>query len=145
VDNITIRKLKAEDSEAIADISEDITQTPVDTDFKRMVAEQAQKSQNASFVAVLEGAIVGYLISYILPGSFGTDKSAWVAMIGVSPRVMGQGIGENLAAETFKFYKKEGIKSIYTSVRWDSTDLLSFFKRIGFDRSNFINLRKEMD
>jgi hypothetical protein len=27
-------------------------------------------------------------------------------------------------------------------VRWDSTDMLSFFKTLGFDRSNFINLRK---
>jgi ribosomal protein S18 acetylase RimI-like enzyme len=145
VDNINIRKLKAEDSDAIADISEDITQTPVDSNFKRMVAEQAEKSQNASFVADIEGKVVGYLISYMLPGSFGTDKSAWVAMLGVSPIFMGQGIGESLATETFGFYKKEGIKNIYTSVIWDSTDLLSFFKRLGFDRSNFINLCKKID
>ena len=145
MDNITIRELKPEDSEAIADISEEITQTPVDTDFKRMVAEQAETSKNASFVADHDGKVVGYLISYMLPGSFGTDKSAWVAMLGVSPSFMGQGIGESLAMETFKLYKKEGIKNIYTSVRWDSTDLLSFFKRLGFDRSNFINLRKKID
>ncbi len=145
MDNIIIRKLKAEDSDAIAEISEDITQTPVEADFKRIVAEQAQKSQNTSFVAELDGTVIGYLISYVLPGSFGTNKSAWVAMLGVSPGFMGQGIGESLAMKTFRFYKKEGIKNIYTSVRWDSTDLLSFFKRLGFDRSNFINLRKEID
>jgi len=36
------------------------------------------------------------------------------------------------------------VKKIYTSVRWDSTDLLSFFKAVGFERSDFINLRKDL-
>jgi hypothetical protein len=30
------------------------------------------------------------------------------------------------------------------SARWDSTDLLSFFKSIGFERSEFINLERRM-
>jgi ribosomal protein S18 acetylase RimI-like enzyme len=55
---------------------------------------------------------------------------------------MGRGIGASLAEEIFKFYRSKGIENVYTSVRWDSTDLLSFFKTLGFDRSNFINLRK---
>jgi hypothetical protein len=33
----------------------------------------------------------------------------------------------------------------FASVRWDSVDFLSFFKTLDFDRSNFINLRKELD
>jgi hypothetical protein len=40
------------------------------------------------------------------------------------------------------YYQAQGVENVYTSVRWDSTDLLSFFKTLGFDRSNFINLRK---
>jgi len=50
-----------------------------------------------------------------------------------------------LAEETFRFYKNAGIREIYTSVRWDSVDLLSFFKTLEFDRSNFINLRKVLE
>ena len=57
---------------------------------------------------------------------------------------MGLGIGKALAHEIFELYSKKGIKNIYSSVRWDATDMLSFFKTMGFDRSNFINLRKEM-
>ena len=55
---------------------------------------------------------------------------------------MGQGIGAALAEEIFGVYRTRGIENVYTSVRWDSTDMLSFFKTLGFDRSNFINLRK---
>ena len=82
------------------------------------------------------------MISYILTAGLGMAKSAWIATLGVDPNCMGQGIGASLAEEIFKYYKTQGIENVYTSVRWDSTDLLSFFKTLGFDRSNFINLRK---
>jgi ribosomal protein S18 acetylase RimI-like enzyme len=85
------------------------------------------------------------MISYILLGGFGIEKSAWIAMFGVDPKFMGQGIGKKLAEEVFAFYRHKGITNIHTSVRWDSTDLLSFFKTLGFDRSEFINLRRVLD
>jgi N-acetylglutamate synthase-like GNAT family acetyltransferase len=58
---------------------------------------------------------------------------------------MGQGIGAGMAQKIFEIYKASGIETVYTSVRWDSTDMLSFFKTLGFDRSKFINLRKVID
>jgi ribosomal protein S18 acetylase RimI-like enzyme len=144
VKNLLVRELRAEDADAVRNILASITQAPVDSDFKRMVEEEARKEGNASFVAEIEGKVVGYMISYILTGSFGMEKSAWIAMLGIDPKIMGRGIGKRLAEEIFEFYLREGIDNIYTSVRWDSTDLLSFFKTLGFDRSNFINLRKAL-
>jgi N-acetylglutamate synthase-like GNAT family acetyltransferase len=73
------------------------------------------------------------------------EKSAWIASLGVDPKYMGQGIGKRLAQEIFDVYKEKGIQNIFTSVRWDSADLLSFFKTLGFDRSDFINLRKQLN
>lgn len=98
-----------------------------------------------SYVAEYKGKVVGYMITYILSGGFGMGKSAWIATLGVEPKLMGQGIGKTLAKKIFDFYKERGIQNIYTSVRWDSTDLLSFFKTLGFDRSVFINLRKNIN
>ena len=66
-------------------------------------------------------------------------------MIAFNTERMGQGIGRGLAKEIFKDYKEKGVTDVFTSVSWDSTDLLSFFKTLGFDRSNFINLRKTLD
>ena len=145
MDNILIRKLNNEDAEEVSKIYLSITKTTSVGDFRKIVAKQAQRDEDASFVAEMNGKVVGYLISYTLTGGFGIAKSAWVANIGVNPKFMGQGIGEKMAGEIFKYYKKKGIKDIYTSVRWDSTDLLSFFKTLGFDRSNFINLKKNLD
>ena len=144
MNDLLIRALKAEDAGDIGRILEDITQAPVDKDFKRIIGEGALKDENASFVAEIQGRVVGYMMSYILLGGFGMEKSAWIAMFGVDPKFMGRGIGQRLAEEIFGFCERENIDNIYTSVRWDSTDLLSFFKTLGFDRSNFINLRKAL-
>ena len=144
MNKVLVRRLRIEDADDICKIQTEITQTSVNADFKKIIKEQARNAENANFVAELQGKVVGYMISYILSGSFGMEKNAWIAMLGVDPKFMGQGIGKRLAEEIFEFYQKEGIENIYTSVRWDSPDLLSFFKTLGFDRSNFINLRKAL-
>jgi ribosomal protein S18 acetylase RimI-like enzyme len=142
VDNVQIRNLQKNDADEISRIYAAITMKPVDADFKRVVEEHSQRDDEACFVAELNGKIVGFMISYILTAGFGMPKSAWIATLGVDPNFMGQDIGATLAEEILNYYKAQGVENVYTSVRWDSTDLLSFFKTLGFDRSNFINLRK---
>ena len=145
MDNFQIRRLKVEDAEVIGQIYAAITRRPVEPDFKSVVEEHARSGEEACFVAEHQGKVVGFMISYILTAGFGEAKSAWIATLGVDPNFMGQGIGASLAQKIFKIYKAAGIENVYTTVRWDSTDLLSFFKTLGFDRSKFINLRKVID
>jgi N-acetylglutamate synthase-like GNAT family acetyltransferase len=78
----------------------------------------------------------------MLFGGFGLPKSAWITNFGVNPKCMGQEIGKKLAKKVIKEYEKIGVTHIYTAVKWDSVDILSFFKTIGFDRSVFINLSR---
>ena len=142
MDKVQIRHLQKNDADDISRIYADITMNPVDPDFKRVVEEHAQREDQACFVAEQDGTVVGFMISYILTAGFGMPKSAWIATLGVDPNCMGRSIGASLAKEIMKHYQAQGVENVYTSVRWDSTDLLSFFKTLGFDRSNFINLRK---
>ena len=142
MDKVQIRKLHKEDADEISRIYAAITRKSVDSDFKRVVEAHALRDDGACFIALHQDKVVGFMISYILTAGFGMNKSAWIATLGVDPNFMGMGIGASLAEEIFKYYKTQGIENVYTSVRWDSTDMLSFFKTLGFDRSNFINLRK---
>jgi ribosomal protein S18 acetylase RimI-like enzyme len=144
VEDCIIRRLRPEDADDINRISAAITNVPTEYDFKRLIADQIGRSEDASFVAEYSDQIVGYLIISILSGFFGLKRSAWISHLGVHPRFMGQRIGEKLAEEGFKYCRFLDIDDIYTTVRWDSFDLLSFFKTLGFDRSNFINLRKKL-
>lgn len=145
MDNFQIRRLRVEDAEEITRIYAEITRRPVEPDFKKVVEEHAQSQDEACFVAEHQGKVVGFMISYILTAGFGETKSAWIATLGVDPNFMGQGIGAGMAQKIFEIYKATGIETVYTTVRWDSSDMLSFFKTLGFDRSNFINLRKVID
>ena len=136
------RRLEIEDAEQIARIYAAITRKPVSDDFQRVVEDHSRREDGACFVAEMNGRVIGFMLSTILTAGFGMAKSAWIATLGVSPDHMGKGIGAGLAEEVFAYYRTHGIENVYTSVRWDSTDMLSFFKTLGFDRSNFINLRK---
>ena len=142
VAKILIRKMRKDDADEVSRIDAAITKTPSRLNFKPIVAEATKKNSNASLVAEIRGKVVGYMISHITAGNFGAEKIAWIAMFSVDPEYMGQEIGKSLAKGIFDYYQARDVKKIYTSVKWDSTDLLSFFKTLGFERSDFINLRK---
>ena len=143
--NFLIRKIKIEDADDMGRIMAAITKSPVEIDFRQIIEEQVQSDKDASFVAEIDGKVVGFMISHIVYGGFGLEKSAWIVTLGVEPQFMGRDIGKKLAEEIFRVYRDRGIQYVFTSVRWDSADLLSFFKTLDFDRSSFINLRKELD
>ena len=144
MEDILIRELAIKDVEEISDIYSGIIQKPVNPDFKELIQRHAERKEDLCFVAESGGKVIGFMVSYILTLGFGIEKSAWIATLGVAPEHMGQGIGKKLGEKLFDYYKALGIENVYTSVRWDSPDLLSFFKTLGFDRSNFINLRKQI-
>lgn len=144
MEDILIRELAIKDVEEISDIYSGIIQKSVNPDFKELIQRHAERKEDLCFIAESGGKVIGFMVSYILTLGFGIEKSAWIATLGVAPEYMGQGIGKKLGEKLFDYYKALGIENVYTSVRWDSPDLLSFFKTLGFDRSNFINLRKQI-
>jgi ribosomal protein S18 acetylase RimI-like enzyme len=143
--NFLIRRIRIEDADDMGRIMAAITQASEKIDFRQIIEEQVQSDKDASFVAEIDGKVVGFMISHIVYGGFGLEKSAWIVTLGVEPQFMGRDIGKKLAEEIFRVYRDRGIQYVFTSVRWDSADLLSFFKTLDFDRSSFINLRKELD
>jgi len=142
---IKIRKFRAEDVSEIVAIQESILQKKVSKKWVQMVEHHLKKQEALGFVALKDGQVVGFIIGEIKGEGFGLEQSGWIEVVGVHPRQMGVGIGRILAKKLFAFFKKEGIRDIHTSVRWDAGDMLSFFKAIGFDRSPFINLRKHLE
>ena len=144
-DTVMIRELSLEDAPAVGEIRAAISQEDEDVDFQKLVEQHAAgRNGTTSLVAEKDGKVVGYMISTTLYAGFGIKKSAWIMAIGVHPDHMGQGLGLKLANRICEIYKEKGVKSIYSSVLWDSTDVLSFFKKLGFKRSEFINLKKDV-
>lgn len=146
VDDIKIRRMEMKDAEPAGRIYAAITQSAAAADLEDIVARKIfQGHENAvAFVAERGGEVMGYVITYSPSVGFGLRKSAWIALVGVSPDHMGEGIGKRMAQAVFDFYEGRGIRDIYTTVRWYHTDLLSFFRTLGFEKSDFINLKKPL-
>lgn len=144
-DNVHIREITLEDAEAIQNIRRAISEDDAKVNFIKIIERQiSEGADKSSLVAQINGKVVGYMISTTLLAGFGIKKSAWIMAIGVHPDYMGQGIGLALALKICEIYKNKDVEHIYSSVRWDSTDVLSFFKKLGFERSEFINLKKKL-
>ena len=103
-----------------------------------------KKSPKTCLVAVIDDNVAGFIIGGIKEWGFGVEHSGWIEMIEVDPKQMGKGIGKTLVDALINYFKKEEIEEVYTSVQWDSGDLISFFKSVGFDKSSFINLKYKL-
>ena len=139
------RKIQTEDLPQIIAIQESILQKKVSRRWIRRVEHRLQKQEGVGFVALKAAQVAGFIIGEIKGEGFGLEQSGWIEVIGVHPQEMGAGIGTCLVGRLFRFFERRGVREIYTAVRWDAVDMLSFFKSVGFDRSDFINLRKRLD
>ena len=142
---IKIRKLTARDLPQVVAIQGIITRQKVTAEKIAILKEHIKKEGNISLVAVADKQVVGFLISELMTNSFGLDQGGWIKNVGVLPQYMGKVICQSLASQLFDAYRQKGIHEIFTASRWDWGDLLSFFKSLGFERSNFINLYKKLD
>jgi ribosomal protein S18 acetylase RimI-like enzyme len=142
---ITTRKYRSDDVSQIVAIQEAIIKKKVSKKWGRMVKDHLRRPEGTGFVALKDNRVVGFVIGEIKGAGFGIEQSGWLEAVGVHPGHMGSGIGQTLATELFKFFRKKGIHDIYTAVRWDAVDMLSFFKALGFDRSTFVNLTKHLN
>ncbi len=142
---IQIRPAKEEDLVDVVRIQEAIIQRKVAPNWINLVKLQLGKPENVSIVADCDGEVIGFFFGQVKHGEFGVEHSGWIEMFGGNPKIMGEGVGRSLAKEAMDRFRKLDVKDIYTAVRWDSGDLLAFFKSIGFSLSNFINLKTRLD
>jgi ribosomal protein S18 acetylase RimI-like enzyme len=142
--DITVRLMKEKDIGQAADIHRNVMRNDPSQDvgyaIEDLFASFIKKTPKTCFVIEKDNKIVGFIVGCIKEWGFGVERSGWIEMIEVDPKFMGEGIGTTLGEALINYFKDEGLKEVYTSVKWDSADLISFFKSIGFDKSGFINL-----
>jgi ribosomal protein S18 acetylase RimI-like enzyme len=142
--NITVRPMKEKDINQAADIHRRVVREGLglgmDYPIEDLFVSFIKKSPKTCIVAEKDDKVAGFIIGDIKEWGFGVERSGWIEMIEVDPKLMGEGIGKTLGEALIKYFKEQKIKEVYTTVRWDSGDLIAFFKSIGFDKSSFINL-----
>jgi ribosomal protein S18 acetylase RimI-like enzyme len=142
--DIIIRPMMEKDIRDAADIHRRVVREGPERDTSYAIEDLfksfIKKSPKTCIIAEKNSTVVGFIIGFIKEWGFGVERSGWIEMIEVDPNLMGKGIGTKLGKALICYFTKEGLTEVYTSVRWDSGDLIEFFKSIGFGKSSFINL-----
>ncbi len=141
---IELREFNPSDIPEMAAIQQAITKKRVSRAWTRMVERHLEDGDGVGFVAVRDGKVVGFAIGEVKGEGFGLRQSGWIEVVGVAPQAMGEGIGTGLIDKLFESFRRKKIRNVYTTVRWDAVDMASFFKSVGFGRSDFINLTRQL-
>jgi ribosomal protein S18 acetylase RimI-like enzyme len=142
---VKLRPMTDQDLAAVILIQERITRAPVSDRWREMLAQHVGSDSQIGIVAEKDGQVVGFIFGELKVGSFSAEISGWLELVGVVPEQMGAGIGRALAEALLNQFKSLGVEDVLTSVKWDSGDMLAFFKNMGFDRSPYINLHVKLN
>jgi len=140
----TIRRMKPDDIKDVIGIQETIIKKKAAAQWGKALEHYLTKDPKSCLVAVIKRKakeiIIGFIIGDIKIWGFGLRQSGWIEIIGIHPKHMGKGVGHALGRRLITYFKRMEVDGIHTVVRWDSGDLHSFFKSIGFYQSRFLNL-----
>jgi len=144
--NIHIRGLDKRDLAAIVNMEERETGVArPDYWEKRLEISEAVRPHWASLVAECDNRVVGFILGRAGEHEFGLPGTvAWVEMIGVDPAYRRRGIAEELMEQFIASAEDHGIKTIFTLIDPNQSELQHFFGRLGFVQGKMVHYQKDL-
>ncbi|MFX1282569.1 MAG: GNAT family N-acetyltransferase [Promethearchaeota archaeon] len=140
---IHIREMREEDISEITDLDKEISGFNRPKMWKSEI-QHYLKNNSICLVAEIQGRVVGFMIGTVHPWLFGIENGGWIEILGVDPSHTAKGVGKKLGEQLLEEFKSQKVKTVYTSVKWTSSDLLEFFRTLEMTKSDFITLKKEL-
>ncbi len=138
-DTIKIRHLRAEDIPHLQEIDRKITQRSTTWDN---VDIYLAGGPLLSFIAELNGEVIGFLLGDVKSYEFGLAQSAWIETIGVSPDHQRDGVGRMLVSAFLDHCRRSNISNVQVLVRQDDRALHGFLDAMSFHRGEMVNFQK---
>ena len=135
--DVRIRALNELDIGAIVKIDEKVSGRYRPDEWERRIAYYIRRDPEASLVAEVNGAVVGFMLGEVRSGEFGLEEpTGWIEILGVDPSQRGKDIGRRLAEAMFQHFRSRGAKSVRTLVdeglkHWEQIN--RFFRALGFE------------
>ena len=144
--NIYVRSLEKRDLATIANIEERVTGTARPQYWeKRIEISEAIRPHWTSLIAEVDNRVVGFLfgrageLEFGLPGTVG-----WIETIGVDPAYRRLGIAKELVDHFVSSAEDHGIKTIFTLMTNNQTEMQGFFSRLGFVAGKMLHYQKDV-
>ena len=140
--SVTVRRMRNQDAEAVLRIDEKITGMPNEAQWESRIIDQMTRNPLGCLVAEAEGKVVGFIFGEIRGWEFAIPKSGWIEIVGVDPEYHGKGVARVLIEKLHVYFRNHNVERVMTMVNWNDPGLVSFFRAVGFERSEFIILEK---
>ncbi|HEU4343883.1 MAG TPA: GNAT family N-acetyltransferase [Candidatus Binatia bacterium] len=141
-----VRNLEKRDLPAIIDMEARVTGTArPDYWEKRIEISEAIRPHWASLVAEFDNRVAGFLLGRAGELEFGLPGTvAWIEIIGVDPVYRRRGIARELVEQFIASAEDHGIKTIFTLMSHNQTEMQQFFSRLGFVHGKMLHYQKEL-
>ncbi len=143
---VHVRDLRREDLAAIVDIEDRSTGVARRAYWEeRIDLSEAIRPHWTSLVAEVDNRVVGFVfgrageLEFGLPGTI-----AWIEIIGVDPAYRRQGIASKLLERFTSSAEDHGIKTVFTLVSENNTEMERFFTRLGFTQGHMLHFQKDI-
>ncbi|HJX15829.1 MAG TPA: GNAT family N-acetyltransferase [Candidatus Deferrimicrobiaceae bacterium] len=143
--SVTVRRMRTQDTEAVLRIDEMITGRPHEAQWEDRIIDHVTGNPLGCLVAEADGKIVGFILGDIRGWEFAIPKSGWIEIVGVDPAYQGKGVARALIEKLHVYFRNHNVERVMTMVNWNDGGLVSFFRALGFERSEFIILEKGVE
>ena len=143
---VYVRNLEKRDLPTIAEIEDRVTGIARPAYWeKRIEISEAIRPHWTSLVAELDNRVVGFLFGRAGELEFGLPGNvAWIETIGVDPAYRRRRVAETLVEQFTSSAEDHGIKTIFTLMSTNQTELQYFFSRLGFVHGKMLHYQKEL-
>ena len=140
-ERIVVRKLAKNDVDDLLRIEEALG-GEVSDDLRNSIIEYLGSSNSLTNLgAELDGRLIGFIIGELKLWEFGEKRPVgWIKELGVDPEFQGRGVGVALGRELLQYFSSRGVGIVKTLVEWDSGDVISYFRTLGFKKGSQIVL-----
>jgi len=136
---LTIRAFRPEDEAAVIDLWRRCGLVVPHNDPHKDILRKSKVRPDLFRVGELDGAIV----AVVMAGYEG--HRGWINYLAVSPGHRKQGLGRQMMDDAERLLRAEGCPKINLQVRRTNTDVIAFYKAIGFLEDNAVSLGKRLE
>ena len=134
--DVRIRPVTELDIGDIVKIDEKVTGTYRPDVWETRIMYYIRRDPEASFVAEVDGRVVGFMLGEVRSGEFGLEEpTGWVEVLEVDPDQQGKAVGRKLAEGMFQTFVERGAKTVRTLVDTEMETIGKFFEALGFQRA----------
>jgi ribosomal protein S18 acetylase RimI-like enzyme len=128
---VTIRKMRESDLAVVSELAMLANPHAVKEKYSKLILDELRKNPDLSFVATINGKVVGYVLADI------RNSNAVLEDIAVAKKYQRKNVGKSLFEKELKVLKRRGVKIVLAEVHYKCASAIPFYYKYSFRISGF--------